>query len=87
MYRDEEQHQQHYLSRKIVAEAFWNAELEDELRKRELTWKKFKITNDREEHMKEIDLMRAGSVYQHPICSEECQKRGKVSNNCTAIIM
>ena len=58
------------LNRKTVAEAFWNAELEDKLCKRGWIDRLFKI-------MQEIDHVRAATVYPHDICSDECRKRGK----------
>lgn len=85
MSADDVQCQQQYLSRKTVAEAFWNAELEDELRKRGCVGKLFKTSGDREKYMREIDLMRAGSIYPHDVCPEECKQRGTVATVCIDI--
>ena len=59
-----------------MAEAFWNAELEDELRKSGCTHKTFADSGSREELMREIDTIRAATIYPHKICSTECKKRG-----------
>ena len=65
------------LSRKTVAEAFWNREVEDELRRREWMDKLFTHARSREEIMMMIDRERASTVYPHEQCSDECKKRGK----------
>lgn len=64
------------LSRKTVAEAFWNREVEDELRKREWADWLFAHARSREELMMMIDKERASTVYPHEQCSDECKKRG-----------
>ena len=58
-----------------MAEAFWNAEVESELRTGNI---KFKFTEktDREAFMDAVDKGRANNPYTHTNCSEECRKRG-----------
>lgn len=65
------------LHRKTVASAFWNNELEEELR--EEGWDNFAFmkVDDREEMMQKIDEKRAMTRYTHINCSEECMGRGK----------
>ena len=63
------------LTRKHVAEAFWNAEVESELRTGGVTFK-FTEKSDREAFMDEVDRARAKNPYVHTNCSEECRKRG-----------
>ena len=64
-----------------MAAAFWNGELENELR--ELGILDFfgmkKSDKDREKVMEEIDRMRAKTVYEHSPedCSDTCKERGK----------
>ena len=65
------------LSWKTVAEAFWNREVEDELRRREWLDRLFEHGRSREEIMMTIDKERATTVYPHEQCSDECKKRGK----------
>ena len=67
---------------KQSAAAFWNGELEEELR--ELGRLEFfglmKKDDDREKVMEEIDKYRAKSVYRHlpKDCSDACKARGKI---------
>lgn len=65
------------LHRKLVAEAFWTAECEAELRESNNVDYHFKHVEDREELMDAIDKERAKTNYAHVNCSEECKKRGK----------
>lgn len=65
------------LHRKTVAEAFWNGELEDEIRKKDMVEWRFQDCRSREKCMQEIDNIRAVTPYKHSICSEECNERGK----------
>ena len=66
---------------KQCAAAFWNGELEDELR--EIGSLNFfgliKKDSDREKVMEEIHKYRAKSVYRHSPedCSDDCKARGK----------
>ena len=71
----------HELHRKLVAEAFWTAECEAELRESNKLDYCFKRVEDRKELMDAIDKERAISTYAHTECSGECKKRGK--NNYT----
>ena len=64
------------LNRKTVSSSFWNYELEDELREKGWNDFKFKLPIDREIAMERIDRVRAGSVYDHGKCSQECINRG-----------
>lgn len=59
-----------------MANAFWNGELEAEIREGELKDYAFLKDGDREKAMEVIDAKRAVSIYQHTQCSEECRKRG-----------
>ena len=67
----------HLLHRKTVADAFWNAELEDELRQRGWIKSPFVVPSDRERLMQEVDKVRAVSIYSHEVCSKDCQMRGE----------
>ena len=67
-----------FLDRKTVADAFWTAELESELRERDSSDRLFKDVHSREMIMEEIDQLRATSIYPHNICSKECKERGKL---------
>ena len=73
-----------YLSgygEKQCSSAFWNGELEAELRElgRLDFYGLMKLNADREKVMQEVDKVRAKSVYCHSSddCSAECKKRGK----------
>ena len=67
------------LTRKHVAEAFWNAEVESELRMDNINFK-FTEKSDRESFMDAVDQKRAKQPYAHTNCSEECKKRGNVKS-------
>ena len=64
------------LHRKVVARAFWNSELEDELREQGQIEYRFESVDDNNKAMEEIDRHRATTVYPHQTCSAECRKRG-----------
>lgn len=64
------------LTRKHIAEAFWNSEVESELRLHGDITFKFKERLDREKFMDAVDQKRASHPYPHTQCSEECRKRG-----------
>ena len=70
---------------KKVAAAFFNGEMENELRDlgRLDMFGLMKEDNDREKVMSEMDKIRAKSVYDHPSadCSDACKDRGE-SNIC-----
>ena len=59
-----------------MAEAFWNAEVEDEIRLNDVNDIKFHEKYDREIFMDTVDKTRAYHPYPHANCSEECRKRG-----------
>ena len=65
------------LHRKIVACAFWNSKLEDELREQGQIEYKFESVDDNNKAMEEIDLHhQATTVYLHQTCSAEYRRRG-----------
>ena len=66
-----------------MAEAFWNSEVESELRMGDINFK-FTEKSDREAFMDAVDRSRANNPYAHTNCSEECRKRG---NNNTIVIL
>ncbi len=63
------------LHRKVVAQAFWNSEVEEELRERRWLDVRFSTVRSREEVMEAVDRERAVSVCQDSMCSDECQRR------------
>lgn len=66
------------LSRKTVAEAFWNYHIEEELRERcMIHTTTFRKEGDREIVMKEIECFRKTTTYLHNYCDEKCKERGK----------
>ena len=80
----------HELSRKIVAEAFWNAEIEAELRENNDTKHRFTSVASREDLMVEIDEKRSGFCYPHDTCNEACKSRGMytcMSNHYMACVL
>ena len=60
----------------MVARAFWNSELEDELREQGWINYRFESVDDDRKVLEEIDRQRAATVYPHQTCSDECRKRG-----------
>lgn len=66
------------LSPRIVGEAFYNGEMESELRRIDKVDYRFKKDSDREECMQMIEQARRESVYPHntEMCTAECKKRG-----------
>lgn len=67
----------HELHRKSVAEAFWNAEIEGELREKGQIGYIFSSVDSRENLMDAIDEERAKHPYAHNDCTDECKKRGE----------
>ena len=65
------------MHRKTIAEAFWTAEVEAELRERSDIGHLFTSVVTREKIMDTVDSERATKPYAHNLCSEACQKRGK----------
>lgn len=68
------------LSPRIVGEAFYNGETENELRRIGLVDYRFKKDSSREECMSVIEQQRRQSLYPHSadMCTLECKKRGNV---------
>lgn len=64
------------LTRKHVAEAFWNNEVESEVRGDHNLTFRFTEKTDCEAFMDMVDQKRATTPYPHTNCSEECKKRG-----------
>ena len=64
----------------LVAEAFYNCEVEAELE--DLGWVdyRFKKNSDREECMQEIENKRSSTLYLHSssVCTDDCKKRGNI---------
>lgn len=68
----------HELGHKTVANAFWNFQVEEELREARDIERCFQGgVNVREEYMQIIDLQRAKSPYPHECDSKECKSRGQ----------
>lgn len=67
------------LSPKIVAEAFYNGEVENELRRISCTEFVFRNDSDRELCMEMIEKLRRQNIYPHlpSDCTQECKLRGK----------
>ena len=68
------------LSPRIVSEAFYNGELENELRRINMVDYRFKKDSDREECMGIIEEIRRGKLYPHVVdmCTDECKRRGNL---------
>ena len=70
------------LSPKNAADAFWNGELENEIRtlsqENALTLDEvvFYTDSDREKIMDKVESLRSCSIYPHIHCSSECKERG-----------
>lgn len=66
------------LSPHLVGEAFYNGELEAELRRINMIDYRFKKDNDREGCMETIEEFRRQTLYSHTdvSCTEECKSRG-----------
>jgi hypothetical protein len=70
------------LTRKNTMDAFFNGELENEVRERNLEDKVYlDDTTTREKLMQQIDIWRRAELYSHPPdeCSPICTERGKSS--------
>lgn len=70
------------LSPRIVGEAFYNGEMESELRRIDKIEYKFHKDSDREKCMDMIENARRQSIYPHneDACTDECKKRGATCN-------
>ncbi len=66
------------ITRKTVASAFWNYEIEEELHEQGWGNYRFYCAGDREKAMQKVDEKRAVTVYDHKHCSAECRRRGMV---------
>lgn len=64
------------LHRKRVANAFWNYQVQLEMKEQNMSDYLFKGQNAQESFMNDIDIKRAHSVYPHTKCTEDCKKRG-----------
>ncbi|MCG8620407.1 MAG: hypothetical protein MJE68_00195 [Proteobacteria bacterium] len=66
------------MSPRIVGEAFYNGEVENELRRIGRIDYKFKKDSSREECMTVIEELRRQKIYAHDadMCTSECKKRG-----------
>ena len=64
------------MTPKNTADAFYNGELEAELRRIGKGDVTFKADQDREKHMELVESLRREALYPHPACSHGCQARG-----------
>ena len=65
------------LTPHIVGEAFYNGEMESELRRiGRIEYRMFK-DSDRESCMEMIEEVRRQSIYPHEACSPECKQKGR----------
>ena len=66
------------LSPRTVAEAFYNGETENELRRMGKVDYRFKKDSDREECMTMIETFRRERIYPHnaQTCTKDCKQRG-----------
>ena len=72
------------LNPHIVADAFYNGEVESEIRllvngsgSLTLTDFTFRKDSDREAIMEKIESIRSQTIYHHHDCTTDCKKRGK----------
>ena len=66
------------LTAKAVADAFYNGELEAEVRQRVMIDDLvFYQDSDREKHMTKMEIIRRTSLYTGHRCTEQCQERGQ----------
>ena len=68
------------LSPRIVSEAFYNGELENELRRINMVDYRFKKDSDREECMGIIEEIRRGKLYHYVVdmCTDECKQKSNL---------
>ena len=66
------------MTAKNAAEAFYNGELEAELRRLGKENTPFFSDRDRENHMELVESLRKETIYPHPPseCSSDCKARG-----------
>ena len=65
------------LSRKVISDAFFNAEVESDIREKALidTWR-FNTNSDREVYIRKCEEMRVTQVYSHSQCSQAGLEKG-----------
>ncbi len=70
-----------------AAQAFYNGELELELRRLGKVNYPFKADGDREKCFEMIEMIRRESIYDHPEseCSPQCKKRGTCSHSIVSV--
>ncbi len=76
------------LNPHLVAESFYNGEVENEQREVGLEDFRFNANSDREKCMESIEEKRRLSVYPHPseLCTADCKDRGVcVLHVCLAV--
>lgn len=63
----------------LAAEAFYNGEVEAELREIDWVDYRFKKNSDREGCMHKIEKRRTSTLYLHSpsMCTDDCKKRGR----------
>lgn len=73
------------LNPHLVGEAFYNGEVETELRRIKKIDYKFKHDSDRDECMEMIEEQRRERIYSHDLasCTSECKSRGQSNYLCT----
>ena len=70
------------ITARLASEAFYNSELESEVRllvaEEKLTLDEctFQQDSDREKIMEKIEFIRSHSIYPHYNCTAECKERG-----------
>lgn len=67
----------------IVADAFYNGEIENEIRQLasegwQVTDFSFRSDSDRERIMEEIENIRCQRIYPHNECTADCKERGMI---------
>ena len=72
------------MSPRIVSEAFYNGEVESELRRIQMVDYRFKMDSDREMCMGVIEEIRRKTLYPHSeeTCTDECKRRGITTSSC-----
>ena len=71
-----------------TSDAFFNSELEVEIRDRGMTEECiYHKDSDREMHIEKINNKRKEMVYPHFTCTEECKKRGEMKRFTYTIII
>ena len=68
------------MTPQLVADAFYNGELEAELRRVGMIDYRFKVDADREKCMDVLEEIRSQTLYPHSVCSDDCKKRGILNN-------